>query len=1126
MTTLSRKFLRLLTAPVFDDEERIRIAGILNIILLSGLGMVVVAGLVNVSISPRPFPQLVTACGLFFWLLVHLALFRAGFIQLVSLLLPSTAWVMITLLVTLSGGITSPNAAGYLTLIIGIGLVFGVRYGIYVTIISLLAGLVMLAAQARDLLPTQILVYHNFNVWAVYLIWFTLSAILLHLGTKEIAAALRQARHFASHQSSVAKQQAAIARLGQTALETDDLTVLFDKAAELTAHTLQVKYSQILELLPTGDRLLMRAGIGWKDGLVGLVTVMVDESSMAGFVLRQDKPIIMEYLQAETRFPAPPLLVEHHAVSGISTIIHSQENPFGILSVYTQKHRRFMEDEIYFLSTIANILATAIKNHRAEAALRVSERKYRNILESIQEGYFEVDLAGNLTFFNDSLCRIAGLPQDELMGMNNREYTSPETAKRIYQAFNEVYRTGKPASVMNYEIIRKDGSKIIAEMSISLRRDTAGEPIGFRGIVRDMTENKRAEEALWVSEERYRRLFEEARDGIFLADAETGIIVGCNQAAAELVDREISELVGQHQRILHPPIDNSQKFTESFQKHLNESEGQVLEQQVITSSGEIREVAIKANLMHVGDKKVLQGMFRDITDYKRAEKALRESEQMLREIHENAIEGIFRTTPEGQVLYANEAIANMFGYDSAEEFLNVDVRDLYFMPDERERVLKPFKDRIHNLELQMRRKDGRKIWVQENSVLIRGDDGKIKWYEGFLSDITDRKEAEEALHQSEEQLRHAQKMEAVGHLAGGVAHDFNNVLAQILTATELLEERIDEKSLNQYLDILKGSVERGRSVTERILRFSRKEESHYESLSIRAILKDVIHVAVHTFPRNIAVKLNRYRGKDLVWGDPAQLHLVFMNLCLNAADAMPDGGKLTMSMRKPKASEERRYIPQAEGDYVCIVVTDTGVGMELGMAELVFDPFFSTKKPGKSTGLGLSIAYKIVTDHNGWIDLESTPSEGTTFTIGLPLSTKEPAVQDIEIQEEKSRGRKEHILVVEDEPTLRTLLEEVLRSQNYTVSIADNGNEAWEFIQKHRGEIDLVISDLGMPGMDGKELAQRIHTYIPGMKIIISSGNLEPDELAELKRYGMHAALSKPYRVNDLIHTIVTALNC
>jgi two-component system, cell cycle sensor histidine kinase and response regulator CckA len=275
---------------------------------------------------------------------------------------------------------------------------------------------------------------------------------------------------------------------------------------------------------------------------------------------------------------------------------------------------------------LRGIVIDITERKRAEASRRESEERYRTILENIEDGYYEVDLPGNFTFFNDPVCRLYGFSKDELMGMNDRQYTDKENAKKLYQTFNKVYKTGEPTKGFDWEIIRKDGTKRYIEASVSLVKNPSGQPIGFRGIVRDITERKQAEEGLKDSEERYRKLFENAIDGIVLADLERGIIIDCNKVIGGLVEREKTELIGQSQQILHPPEDSIGEVSRTFAQHRFDKEGQVLETQVITKTGEIKQVEIKANILELKGRKVLQGIFRDITERKNNdEKILRQS---------------------------------------------------------------------------------------------------------------------------------------------------------------------------------------------------------------------------------------------------------------------------------------------------------------------------------------------------------------------------------------------------------------------------------------------------------------------------------------------------------------------
>jgi PAS domain S-box-containing protein len=286
-------------------------------------------------------------------------------------------------------------------------------------------------------------------------------------------------------------------------------------------------------------------------------------------------------------------------------------NPYGYLIKPTRK------------SDLYTAIETALHRHEMEVQLRESEERYRTMLEHIEEGYFEVDLSGHYTFSNDAFCKIFRFTRDELYGMSYKKHMDESTAREIYKIYNEMYRKKERTKRYDLEVIRKDGSMIITEAIASLIIDSSGKPVGFRGIVRDITERKNIENMLRESEAKYRKQFDEALDAIFVANAETGILIDCNNAATRLVGRERSELIGKHQRILHPQEEYREEFSSSFKLHLKEKEGQSIETQVIKRNGEIRDVSIKANLFESNGKKFLQGIFRDITEMKNAEKTMK-----------------------------------------------------------------------------------------------------------------------------------------------------------------------------------------------------------------------------------------------------------------------------------------------------------------------------------------------------------------------------------------------------------------------------------------------------------------------------------------------------------------------
>ncbi|MFB0516089.1 MAG: hypothetical protein ACETWG_05735 [Candidatus Neomarinimicrobiota bacterium] len=299
---------RYLRPLALDDENEARIAASINIVLWISLGLVLATGLVNICISPKPLPHFIAFVTLMLWLLANMYFYRRGRVQLVSRLLPATAWLLITVLVLFSGGINSPHLAGYIPIILVVGLMFGLRYGIGITLLNVIAGLGILILQTHGYLPEQRLVYEPISMWTVYILWFTLSAVLIHLGTQDLRIALDQSRHYAKTQSSVALKQSTIAHLCRATLEANGLSSLFEIAVTLLAQTLGVEYCALFELPVSGDRLVMRAGVGWKDDLVGKAAIETGGHSLADYTLMRDSPVVVEDLRAEMAIPmiTPP----------------------------------------------------------------------------------------------------------------------------------------------------------------------------------------------------------------------------------------------------------------------------------------------------------------------------------------------------------------------------------------------------------------------------------------------------------------------------------------------------------------------------------------------------------------------------------------------------------------------------------------------------------------------------------------------------------------------------------------------------------------------------------------------------------------------------------------------------
>ncbi|HYA94132.1 MAG TPA: PAS domain S-box protein [Thermodesulfobacteriota bacterium] len=627
-------------------------------------------------------------------------------------------------------------------------------------------------------------------------------------------------------------------------------------------------------------------------------------------------------------------------------------------------------DEARRLVGAVHIMSDITERKRAEEALRSSEEKYRTILETMWDGYWETDVRGNFTFVNDAQCRTSGCTRERLIGMNNRQFTSEEEAKKMHQVFNRVYRTGEPVKSYQFEYTRRDGTKSCNEISVSLMRDTEGKPIGFQGVSRDITERKRAEEALLESEEQYRLSFTNVSDVIFTLNSNL-VVSSISPSVERILGYKVEELVNRPIQDLNliPPEYLEKAFSETMR------------------------------------------------------------------------------------IFSGEQISN-----SIYEFIA---------------------------------KDGTRR-VGEISGSPLHNNGKIVGSISVARDITERKQAEEEKSSLQEQLRQSQKMEAIGQLAGGVAHDFNNLLTVIKGYSQLsLLDLKENDPLWENIQEIQKATQRATDLTRQLLAFSRRQVLDLKVLNLNVLLKDLDKMLRRIIGEDIELVTLLTEDLGKVKIDPNQIEQVIFNLAVNARDAMPSGGKLTIETADVELDEEyaRVHVGVTPGRYVSLSVSDTGIGMTREVKEKVFDPFFTTKEKGKGTGLGLSMVYGIVKQSNGNIMVYSEPHRGTTFRIYLPRTEEEADILgDREEKDFPPRGS-ETVLLVEDDELVRNLANRLLEQQGYRVLKASNGQEALLVAKEHVGEtIHLLLADIVMPQMGGKELADWLKISRPNVKVLYTSG--------------------------------------
>ncbi|HEV2177660.1 MAG TPA: response regulator [Terriglobia bacterium] len=500
----------------------------------------------------------------------------------------------------------------------------------------------------------------------------------------------------------------------------------------------------------------------------------------------------------------------------------------------------------------------------------------------------------------------------------------------------------------------------------------------------------------------------------------------------------------------------------------------------------------------------------------RAGLALRTSEERYRLLYERNLAGVYSTTLDGHILDLNEACARMFGYPSREEAMRHTLWDI--APNEAEvrmliAVVQAQKT-FTNLEVRLKRIDGRAVWVLGSASLIESPTGEAPFIEGTLLDITERK-------QLEEQLRQSQKIEAVGRLAGGVAHDFNNLLTAILGYSDLaLETLPDSSPLRRQILEIKKAGERAASLTRQLLAFSRQQVLAPQVLDLNTVVAEMEKLLRRLIGEDIELTSVSEPRLGRVKADPGQIEQVILNLAVNARDAMPEGGQITLETANFVVDEAhaREHLGLNPGPYVALAVRDTGCGMDAEIRSHIFEPFFTTKEKGKGTGLGLSMVYGVVKQSGGYIWVESEPGQGSCFTVYLPRveaelpGKKNPSVVGRTVASET-------ILLVEDEDSVRELVRRVLEAKGYKVLEASRGEQALEAAEKHPDPIRLLLTDVVMPHMNGRELARRLAPSHPEARVLFMSGYIgNTADGKELESEG--AFLHKPFTSDALARKV------
>ncbi len=769
------------------------------------------------------------------------------------------------------------------------------------------------------------------------------------------------------------------------------------------------------------------------------------------------------------------------------------------------------------------------ERRQAEEALLESERKYRKIAETTPDGMWICEEDGRISEVNDAACILSGYSRDELVGMYIHEIDEIESAEMATKRVSRLRQKGFDRFTSKHRC--KDGSIIDVDVSISLLDKSESRGVAF---IRDITERKQVEEALRESEGRYRAITESSTNLISLFDLE-GNLLFTNPVGASMYGYEREEMTGMHFSSFITE-ERMRETEELFQRALA---GEKVEGELLVKHKKGHEFPISFGLVQTkkGDKVVgFTAVSQDIADRKQAEEELRESEERFRLTAEETGQVVYSFDPEtGQIKWAG-AVEAVTGY-TYEEFQSFDV-DAWaeqIHPDDRETVLEAMDEAIgrrsrFDAEYRFRRKDGSYVVVEEHGAFVSESRSSRHPAIGTIADISDRKQAERERAELEAQFHQAQKLESVGRLAGGVAHDLNNLLSPILGYAEMLREEIVETDpgWEPLEEILDAGI-RARDLVRQLLAFSRKQTMEFRHIDLNSLLSGFERLLRRTIREDIVIRMGLAETLPLVEGDVGQLEQVTMNLAVNAQDAMPDGGTLTLETALVELDEsykeprERHMVKP--GFYAMLVVSDTGSGMDKQTIEQVFEPFFTTKELGKGTGLGLATVYGIVKQHGGNVWVYSEPGLGTSFKIYLPVSMEASETIEPPAAKPSVLEGSETVLLVEDSVQVRRLCRTVLERRGYRVLAAEDGMEALQMQKHHDGPVHLLLTDVVMPDMNGKELFDRLSSDYPDLKVVYMSGYtddvivrhgvLEPEVHFMQKPFAVHALATRVREVLD-----------
>ena len=845
-------------------------------------------------------------------------------------------------------------------------------------------------------------------------------------------------------------------------------------------------------------------------------------ASFCAHALRQSEVLIVADTALDARFANNPFVTGEPRIrfyAGAPLVMEEGE-VLGTLCVFDHVPRTLTEAQLHALSLLARQVVDEIQLRRHIRELRNSEERYRAMFEQAAVGIAQVSMDGHWLRANLRLCAMVGYSEHELLHKTIHDITHPDDMAEDWRLCQLALAGHFPSFTMEKRYIHKQGHHVWVNLAVSIVRDRDGSPLYFGSVIEDISERKAVEAALRVSDERFRLLAKASNDAIWDWDLQTdlmwwnegfGILFGYSPEETEPDSKSWTSRV-------HP--DDGGVIT-SIKKALAGRDSMwSAEYRFRRKDGGYAYVHDQGYIMRNAEGKALRmiGGMSDVTQSRLNAERVAEQAALL----DKAQDAIIVRSLEHRILYWNRSAERVYGWTAGEAIGRSIKELLYNNPDAFLAATATVVARGEWVgEIEQINKAGVSLTIEAHWTLVRDAAGAPKSILAINTDITERKKLET-------QFFRAQRMESIGTLAGGIAHDLNNLLSPIVMGVDLLMQMNPSPRHVPIIDNIGMSARRGTDLVKQVLSFARGVEGVRVTLQPEQIVREVESIIENTFPKDIRFQHEIPGSLWPVVGDPTQLNQVLLNLCVNARDAMAKGGLLVIRVQNIELDEQYSVLNRgvAAGRYVILEVTDEGCGMSPDVVERVFEPFFTTKEQGKGTGLGLSTVTGIVRSHGGFVHVYSEVGRGSTFKVYLPAGTEGSGLKQNKGTERTGlpRGNGECILLVDDEAPILDITRQTLVAFGYEVMVAGDGVQAVSLYVEHQPKIALILTDMMMPIMDGPALITAVRHINPRQRIIAASGLNANGNVARATQAGVRHFLAKPYSAEHLLTLIKTAL--